>query len=51
MLNVYFYDTQFDPMLDILRNERPVYVKFNPGLKWGSVGTGKVPVGEQEVPQ
>lgn len=50
VLNIYFYETQFVPMLDTLRNERPVHVKFNAGLKWGSVGTGKEPVGEQEAP-
>jgi hypothetical protein len=37
-------------MLDILSNERPVYVTFNTGLKWESVGTGKEPIGEQEAP-
>lgn len=50
VLNIYFSDTQLGPMLDTLRNERPVYVKYNTDLKWGSVGTGKEPVGEQEAP-
>ena len=50
VLNIYFPDSQFGPMLDVLRNERPVYVKYNTDLKWGSVGTGKEPVGEQEAP-
>jgi hypothetical protein len=45
VLNIYFPDTQLTPMLDTLRNERPVYVKFNTDLKWGSVGTGREPVG------
>ena len=50
ILNIYFPDSQFGPMLDTLRNERPAYVKFNTDLKWGSVGTGKEPIGEQESP-
>jgi hypothetical protein len=50
VLNIYFQDTQLVPLLDTLRNERPVFVKFNTDLKWGSVGTGKEPVGESETP-
>lgn len=50
VLNIYFQETQFGPMLDTLRNERPVYVQYNTDLKWGSVGTGQEPVGEQETP-
>jgi hypothetical protein len=50
VLNIYFHEAQFDPLLDTLRNERPVYVKFNTDLKWGSVGTGPEPTGEQEAP-
>lgn len=50
ILNIYFHEAQFDTLLDTLRNERPVHVKYNTDLKWGSVGTGKEPVGEQETP-
>lgn len=50
VLNIYFPETLLDPMLDTLRYEGPVYVKFNTELKWGSVGTGREPVGEQEAP-
>lgn len=50
VLNIYFHEAQLGPLLDTLRNERPIYVKFNTDLKWGSVGTSKEPVGEQEVP-
>lgn len=49
VLNIYFHETQHVPLLDTLRNERPVYVKYNTDLKWGSVGMGKESVGEQEV--
>jgi len=48
IINIYFHENEFVPLLDTLRNERPMYVKFNTDLKWGSVGTGKEPVGEQE---
>jgi len=51
ILNIYFPNAQFSPMLDTLRNEQPLYVKFNTDLKWGSVGTGSEPVGEQEPPK
>jgi len=50
VLNIYFHDAQFGALLDTLRNERPMYVKYNTDLKWGSIGTAKEPVGEQEVP-
>ena len=50
LLNIYFHEAEFVPVLDTLRNEKPMYVKFNTDLKWGSVGTGKEPVGEQEKP-
>jgi hypothetical protein len=50
ILNIYFFSAQFDALLDTLRNERPVYAKFNTDLKWGSIGTGREPVGEQEAP-
>jgi hypothetical protein len=50
VLNIYFHEAEFVPLLDTLRNERPMYVKYNTDLKWGSVGTGKEPVGEQEKP-
>ncbi len=50
VLNIYFRESELVPLLDTLRNERPAYVKYNTDLKWGSVGTGKEPVGEQEKP-
>ena len=50
VLNIYFHEAEFIPLLDTLRNERPVFVKFNTDLKWGSVGTNREPVGEEEEP-
>lgn len=50
VLNIYFHEAELVAMLDTLRNERPVYVRFNTDLKWGSVGTDREPVGEAEEP-
>src|SRR5436190_11630201 len=50
VLNVYFHEAELVPLLDTLRNERPVFVKFNTDLAWGSLGTNREPVGEQEAP-
>lgn len=50
ILNMYFHEAELVSLLDTLRNERPVFVKFNTDLKWGSVGTNQEPVGEQEEP-
>ncbi len=50
ILNIYFHEAELVALLDTLRNERPVFVKFNTDLKWGSVGTDLEPVGEQEAP-
>ena len=48
--NIYFHEAQLVALLDTLRNEKPLYVKFHKNLKWGSVGTDREPVGEQEEP-
>lgn len=50
ILNIYFHEAVLVAMLDTLRNERPVFVKFNTDLKWGSLGTNREPVGEEETP-
>ena len=50
VLNIYFHEAELVALLDTLRNERPVYVRFNTDLKWGSVGTDREPVGEEEEP-
>ena len=49
-LNIYFNEAELVALLDTLRNERPVFVKYNTKLKWGLVGTDREPVGEQETP-
>jgi hypothetical protein len=50
VLNIYFHEAEFVALLDTLRNERPVYIKYHTDLKWGSVGTDREPIGEQEEP-
>jgi hypothetical protein len=50
VLNIYFHEADLIALLDTLRNEKPVFVKYNTDLKWGSVGTDREPVGEQEAP-
>lgn len=49
ILNIYFHESELHSIIDTLRNENPVYVKFNTTLKWGSLSTGKEPVGEGEL--
>lgn len=48
ILNIYFHEAELVSLLDTLRNEKPIYVKFNTDLKWGSIGTSREPVGEEE---
>ena len=48
VLNIYFPLTAMVPLLDTLRNERPVFVRYNTDLNWGSIGTTAEAVGEQE---
>lgn len=49
ILNIYFHESELQSIIDTLRNENPVYVKFHTTLKWGSLSTGKEPVGEGEL--
>jgi hypothetical protein len=50
VLNIYFHEAELVALLDTLRNERPVFVRYHTTLKWGSVETDREPVGEQEEP-
>lgn len=49
LLAIYFYEAELGSLLDTLRNEKPIFVQFHTDLKWGSVGTDREPVGEQEL--
>ncbi len=46
----YYYQWQFDQILDMLRNEKPITVEFNndEGFNNSRIGTGDEPVGEGE---
>ncbi len=50
VINLYFHEAELVALLDTLRNESPIYLKFHTDLKWGSVGTDKEPVGEGDEP-
>jgi hypothetical protein len=48
-LFLYYHIREFDSVMDILRNEKPLKLYFNPGGKWGCVSTSSLePVGEEE---
>jgi len=38
----------YDSILDILRNEKPIYFSFSEKSKLGYLRTGKEPIGEGE---
>lgn len=50
VLNIYFHEAELVALLDTLRNEKPIFVRFHTTLNWGSVGTNLEPVGEAETP-
>ena len=50
ILNIYFHEAELVALLDTLRNEKPIQLAYHTTLKWGSVGTDREPVGEQEEP-
>ena len=47
---VHYTWEDFPQVIDILRNESPVYFRYNPQYKFGYISTGKEPVGEGELP-
>lgn len=40
--------SMYSQILDLLRNEKPIYFRFNESSKVGFIRTGKEPVGEGE---
>ena len=44
-----FSMSMYSNILDILRNEKPIYFNFSEKTKLGYVRTGKEPVGEGEI--
>jgi hypothetical protein len=41
---------EFARVVDLLRNEKPIWYSFQEERKWGSVRTTSEPVGEEESP-
>lgn len=46
--NVYFRSEKFSPMIDLLRNEGPLYFYYNLNTGHSYITTGDEPVGEGE---
>ncbi|WP_024768768.1 hypothetical protein [Aquimarina macrocephali] len=46
---LYFHETKLQSILETLRSESPVSIKFNTSSKWGSIETGKETVGNGEL--
>ena len=49
-LFLYFHVDRFEAVLNILQNEKPLKLYFNPSGGWARLATGKEPVGEEESP-
>lgn len=48
VFDVYYHLGAWDAIIDILRNESPVYFNFNETSKAAQIYTGNEPVGEEE---
>lgn len=48
-ITIYFHETELQSILETLRNENPVSIKFNTSSKWGAIETGKEAVGNGEL--
>ncbi len=48
-INVQLPLSHFDRLLDMLRNEKPLYFSWMPGSQAIRISTNKEPVGEQEM--
>ncbi len=48
-LNIYFHEAELQSILETLRKESPVTIKFNTNSKWGSIETGRESVGNGEL--
>ena len=49
IFDVYYHTSEWAPMLDVLRNETPVYFVFSDTSNSAQVHTGHEPVGEEEA--
>ncbi|MEW7279085.1 hypothetical protein ABW636_10870 [Aquimarina sp. 2201CG1-2-11] len=48
-LAIYFHEAELQHILETLKNESPVSIKFNTKSKWGAIETGKETVGIGEL--
>jgi hypothetical protein len=48
IFDLYFWDSAWAPMVDILRNEKPCYFSFSSERNTGLIYTGEEPTGEEE---
>jgi len=48
-ISVFQFEDQFLNTIDVLRNEKPVYLGYSPNWKTGYITTGQEPVGEGEM--
>ncbi len=48
IINAFMPLSKLDVMLDILRNEKPIYFAVNEAYNWAALQTGKEPPGEEE---
>jgi len=46
---LYFAWDEYLPLVDMLRNEKPIYALVSDSLDWGMIYTGSEPIGEEEV--
>lgn len=44
-ITIYFHETELQSILETLRSENPVSLKFNTNSKWGAIETSKETVG------
>ncbi len=50
LINAFMPLGKLDVMLDMLRNEKPIYLAVNEQYNWAALQTGKEPPGEDEGP-
>ncbi|WP_062061116.1 hypothetical protein [Aquimarina longa] len=48
-LTIYFHETELSSILETLKHESSVSIKFNTSSKWGAIETGKETVGSGEL--
>ncbi|MBD2328085.1 hypothetical protein [Alkalinema sp. FACHB-956] len=49
IINAFMPLDKLHPMLDLLRNEKPVYFSVNEQYNWAALKTGSEPTGEEET--